>query len=140
MSPRFFRFDNSPLAGIIKKYWNYDQYPIKTSPENKEPRLLLFSIDLQNSATVTFDGYDKNGVRKKEYGDETVQYTIQYDNGISMDYLMASMSSHLKYKYPTLEARDGLNAADTRHFWDGVYLSNTPLRGSYRPTGTTGSK
>jgi predicted acylesterase/phospholipase RssA len=128
MAPGFFRFDNAPLAEIIKKYWDYDGDPIRTGPEDGQPRLLLTSIDLQNSSTVTFDSYEKNGTRTTRYGDDSVQYSIRYDRGIGMEHLMTSMSSHLKYKYPTLDAKDGLGVKDTRHFWDGVYLSNTPLR------------
>lgn len=135
--PLFFRFDNAPLARTIKKYWDFDN-SIKTSFENGEPRLLLVSVDLQNSTTPTFDSYETvpgSGIWKTEYGDDKGKYVIEYKEGIGMQHLMTSMSSHLKYKYPELEAtipaeinESGKDEKQIRHFWDGVYLSNTPLR------------
>jgi predicted acylesterase/phospholipase RssA len=56
-----------------------------------------------------------------------VLHTIEYD-GIGMQHLMTSMSSHLKYKYPSLQASTNGSGKQERQFWDGVYLSNTPLR------------
>lgn len=122
-SPFFFRFDNAPLAAAMEKYWDWRNSPIKTSLEAGQPRLLLVSVDLQDSSTATFDSYSK----KTEYGDDKVVHAIEYD-GIGMQHLMTSMSSHLKYKYPTLQASTNGNGKAERHFWDGVYLSNTPLR------------
>jgi NTE family protein len=94
---------------------------------------------LQNCATATFDSYKKekdvNGkpIHRTVYGEDKIKYTIDYPRGVGMEHLMTSMSSHLKYKYPKLSARSedsGSNNSqpETRHFWDGIYLSNTPLR------------
>lgn len=72
--------------------------------------------------------------RRTVYGDDrATKYVIDYPDGLEMKHLMTSMSSHLRFEYPALEARDsgssnGSGKAHTRHFWDGAYLSNTPLR------------
>jgi len=96
---------------------------------------------------VTFDSYEKeNGRCKTEYGDDTLKHVIEYD-GITIDHVAASMSTHLRYKYPKFRSREesfkeygaggqeiqGENVRSKieekdRYFWDGAYLSNTPLR------------
>jgi NTE family protein len=137
-----YRFDNEPLKRTIFKYWPPDAPPISTGEESESkqrPRLLLVSVDLQNCATATFDSYKKekdvNGklIHRTVYGEEKIKYTIDYPREVGMEHLMTSMSSHLKYKYPQLSARSedsGSNNSqpETRHFWGGIYLSNTPLR------------
>ncbi|AIC14361.1 patatin-like phospholipase family protein [Nitrososphaera viennensis] len=139
------RYGNAPLAMAIKKYWDYEKRPIKTSYDKNEPRLLFVSVDVKDAITATFDSYEKeNGVWKTEYAHETVggdgrrrdRHVIEYGQGLSIDHLLTSMSSHLRYRPPDLEATtitEEQNKADTlkketRYFWDGFYLSNTPLR------------
>lgn len=132
-SASLLRFDNSPLAKVIEEYWR-PLVSIATSRESGEPRLLFVSTDLESGSTVTFDSYerrDENGnkTRRTIFGEDKAKYIIDYPDGIEMKHLMTSMSSHLKYQYPTLVARDqGSGREMVRHFWDGVYLSNTPLR------------
>ncbi|MFL6486582.1 MAG: hypothetical protein ACJ71D_07745 [Nitrososphaera sp.] len=47
----------------------FAKFPISTSFENGEPRLLLVAIDLQEAAAVVFDSYEKEDeTRKSEYG------------------------------------------------------------------------
>ena len=42
---------------------------------------------------------------------------------------MTSMAFHLRHKYPKLEVKQaGETDSKPRPFWDGIYLSNTPLR------------
>jgi hypothetical protein len=148
----FTRFDNKPLERTIKKYWDYDKLPLRTYFEKNQPRLLLVSVDVQDCRTaVTFDSYEKeNGKCKTEYGDDTLKHVIEYD-GITIEHVCASMSTHLRYKYPKFNSReesidDGGDEEDEkgqvlgdkerrrkveekdRYFWDGAYLSNTPLR------------
>ena len=54
--PTFTRMDNTPLLRTIKKYWDYDKFPIKTCFKNHEPRLLLVSVDaLDATSPVAFD-------------------------------------------------------------------------------------
>lgn len=127
------RFDNSPLGKMIEeKYWPNN--PIATSYEQGEPRLLFVGVDLQNCTTATFDSYEKKDkqsgkkIRRTIYGEDKWRYVVDYPDGIEMKHLMTSMSSHLKYMYPALEAKDSNGRSHVRHFWDGVYLSNTPLR------------
>jgi NTE family protein len=140
-----YRFDNEPLKRTISKYWSPDAPPISTGEESEskqQTRLLLVSVDLQNCATATFDSYKKEKdvdgkpIHRTVYGEDKIKYTIDYPRGVGMEHLMTSMSSHLKYKYPELSARSEENGSNStnngqpepRHFWDGIYLSNTPLR------------
>jgi NTE family protein len=132
-SSMLLRFDNSPLARVIEEYWQ-PASSIATSREAGEPRLLFVSIDLESGSTVTFDSYEKkdehgNKTRRSVFGEDKTKYIIYYPDGIEMKHLMTSMSSHLKYEYPSLLARNEENGQQlVRHFWDGVYQSNTPLR------------
>ena len=145
----FTRFDNKPLERTIKKYWDYDKLPLRTYFEKNQPRLLLVSVDVQDCrSAVTFDSYEKeNGKCKTEYGDDALKHVIEYD-GITIEHVSASMSTHLRYKYPKFKAREeSIDDGDDeeegqrgqqkerlkveekdRYFWDGAYLSNTPLR------------
>ena len=127
----FTRFDNRPLARTIKKYWDYEKFPIKTRFEDFQPRLLLISVDmLDATSAVAFDSYPKeDDVCKTEYGDEDFKHVIEYSDGITMEHVMASMSTHLKHKYPQMKVRYNEDKREeTRLFWDGAYLSNTPLK------------
>lgn len=46
------------MKDILKKY--VDNFPIQTSFDNGEPRLLLVSVDVKDCTTaVTFDSYQK---------------------------------------------------------------------------------
>lgn len=130
------RYDNSPIIKAILKYWNKDidgkENPIRTNVG--QPRLLIVGVDVQDATTVTFDSYPKeNGHRMSVYGDEDkVKHEINYDEGIEMKHLLATMSSHLRYRLPELEVTttyaDGTIEKKSRPFMDGIYLSNTPLR------------
>jgi NTE family protein len=147
----FLRFDNTPLAKTIGNYWNYKNNPIKTSFEKGEPRLLLVSVDiLDATSAVTFDSYLCESVYpsgKYEDGNErNHQHVMKYSEGITIDHVIASMSPHPRYKYAKLEdvgqeqEEEEGDGKDTqklqeeekirkyRYFWDGAYLSNTPLR------------
>jgi NTE family protein len=54
----WFRYDNQPLRESIEKY---AKFPIATSSDNEEPRLLLVSVDVEEGETVTFDSYEYKG-------------------------------------------------------------------------------
>jgi NTE family protein len=54
----WFRYDNQPLRNSIEKY---AEFPIATSFDNQEPRLLLVSVDVEEGETVTFDSYEYKG-------------------------------------------------------------------------------
>jgi NTE family protein len=122
-SPAFWRFDNSPAASTLKSHWLRDGPFIKT--QEGEPRLLLVAVDVQDCATaVTFDSYPKKGGRRySEYGGDKGDHRIEYD-GIAIEHVIASMSTHQRYEFPGMKMEKG----EQRYFWDGAYLSNTPLR------------
>ncbi|MBD0360158.1 MAG: hypothetical protein ICV56_05540, partial [Nitrososphaeraceae archaeon] len=87
---------------------------------------------LDASSAVAFDSYYKeNDICRTEYGDEEFKHVIEYPNGITMDHVMASMSTHLKHRYPQMKVKyneDKEEEEQPRLFWDGAYLSNTPLK------------
>ena len=97
---------------------------------------MLTSVDVQEGATVTFDSYVKAAkTRKSEYWDKygQYQYVVNYDQGITSDFAMASGSVAINYDYariPTTVIETNSNNSQTleRYFWDGGVLSNTPLR------------
>ena len=132
------RYDTTPLTQSIGKYWNDEEYPIKTT--EGQPRLLLVAVDVQDATTVTFDSYEKKGNKLMSfYGDDESKekHVIHYNNGIKMEHLLTTMSSHLRYRFPELNVTTTIvdeNSAipedkgRPRPFLDGIYLSNTPLR------------
>lgn len=73
---------------------------------------------------ITFDSCGKlnNGGKiyewKTEYG-HSAKHTIRYDNGVTLDHVMASATIPITYDYQEINGR---------RFWDGGVLSNTPLR------------
>lgn len=138
------RYDNNPLTKTIQYYWDDKINPIKTNEE--EPRLLLVAIDMQDATTVTFDSYGKKGNQMMSiYGDDerNEKHIIYYNDGIKIEHLLTTMSSHLRYKFPQLNVTTttldennfisedkggGGGGGQPRPFMDGFYLSNTPLR------------
>jgi NTE family protein len=131
------KYDNTALTKTIKKYWDYDSHPIKTM--DPEPRLLLIAVDIQDATTITFDSYPKrDGQMVSVYGDDdnTIKHAVRYDNGIGIEHLLTTMSSHVRLNFPTLNAITGevddkqipQGELILRPYMDGFYLSNTPLR------------
>jgi predicted acylesterase/phospholipase RssA len=142
--PQFTRFDNRPLVNIIeRRYWDSKHYPIATDYLKGEPRLLLVSVDiLDATSAVTFDSYlrksqyTKGEIDKEENGEDDSSYIdnqkqqerqrlIDYPDGITMEHVRASMSPYTVIDYPKFE---DIQNQETRYFWDGAFLSNTPLR------------
>ena len=130
-----YRVGNEPLIRTIKKYWYPNAPPIKTSFDSNQPRLLLVSVDIQNGTSCTFDSYEKgndedgDAICRTVYGEDKTKYTVEYPEGIGMKHLDTSMAFHLRHKYPELEVKKAGEAnSNPRPFWDGIYLSNTPLR------------
>jgi NTE family protein len=112
-------YDNQPLRNSIEKF---AKFPIATSYEKGEPRLLVISVDAAEGTTVTFDSYEKEqGRRETEYGDSVLgkPVIIKYNEGIGIKHLMASSTLPEVYTYEEIEGR---------RFWDGGVLSNTPIR------------
>ena len=57
--------------------------------------------------------------------DSTSKHKIEYPLGINIEHVTASMSPHLKYKYPKFIDEGKINKEHIyRYFWDGAYLSN----------------
>jgi NTE family protein len=142
--PPFIRYDNRPLVNFIEKnYWDSKSYPISTDYLKGEPRLLLVAVDiLDATSAVTFDSYlcntqyPKGEIDERENKEVDSSYRadqkqqeqqrqIKYSDGITMEHVRASMSPHTVIDYPKFE--DTQNQ-ETRYFWDGAFLSNTPLR------------
>ena len=98
----WFRHSNNPLEESITKY---AKFPILTNRKNKQPRLLVFSVDVAEGVTVTFDSYPKaDGSRKSEYGkylEEKGKFEniINYNDGINIKHVMASGTLPEFYKY-----------------------------------------
>ena len=142
----WYLYDSKPLEDLlIRKYLT--EFPLKTSLG--QPRLLLVSVDIEESTAVTFDSYEKNGgVRKTEYGDyekdfsrngqakKGFEHIIAYNDGLSIEHVLASSAVPIFYEYKRIEGEplpetasgNGENKPDPRYFWDGILLSNTPLR------------
>ena len=150
-------YSNEPLKRSLEKF---AKFPIATSYQNNEPRLLLVSVDVQEGSTVVFDSYEKeDGGRKTEYGrygpeyarrpneDGGYEYVISHNDGIEVDFVLASGSVPVNYEYTKLQVEDtnGTNlikseidkqkadansstAKKVRYFWDGGIIANTPLR------------
>jgi NTE family protein len=112
-------YDNKPLRKSIEKF---AKFPIATSFDKGEPRLLVVSVDATEGTTVTFDSYESDqGKRETEYGVSHLGKSIimQYNEGISINYLIASSSIPEVYAYEEINGRK---------FWDGGVLSNTPIK------------
>jgi predicted acylesterase/phospholipase RssA len=112
-------YDNQPLRKSIEKF---AKFPIATSFDKGEPRLLVISVDAAEGTTVTFDSYEnEQGRRETEYGDSLLGESIitKYPEGIDIKHLMASSTLPEVYAYEDI---------DGRKFWDGGLLSNTPIR------------
>ena len=105
----WYRFSNEPLKRSLEKF---AKFPIATSHQDNQPRLLLVSVDVADGAPVTFDSYPKeDGSRKTEYGKYMKQdgreigfeHVIKYDEGITSDHVMASGSYPVNFDYASLE-------------------------------------
>jgi NTE family protein len=145
----WYLYSNGPLKESLE---NFTKFPIVTSYNLNQPRLLLVSVDVQEGAVVTFDSYPKDEQstrRESGYGEFVIpenndpkkghyKYTIRYPKGISSDYAMASGSVPINYIYTKIDEVNKLKTIDNsgnatfdkvpRYFWDGGILSNTPLR------------
>jgi predicted acylesterase/phospholipase RssA/vacuolar-type H+-ATPase subunit H len=108
-------YDNRPLKESLEKF---AKFPISTSFEKGEPRLLLVAVDVQEATPVVFDSYEKeDGTRKSEYGrygriksdgssknqdNEAFEHVLRYEDGISADFVIASCSVPVNYDYTRL--------------------------------------
>ena len=153
----WYLYSNKPLKRSLEKF---AKFPIATSYQNNEPRLLLVSVDVQEGSTVVFDSYEKeDGTRKTEYGHygpefargsndhEGYEHVISHNDGIEVDFVLASGSVPVNYDYTKLGVEDfidrhgikgekekqkedgnSLITKKVRYFWDGGIIANTPLK------------
>jgi len=123
-------YSNQPLKDSLARF---AQFPIATDYNNNQPRLLLVSVDVLNSSAVTFDSYVKeNGIRISEYGEyyslasnddnkKTTtnkgyyKYAISYNEGILLDYTIASGSVPIGYDYTKLDVEERLSPRIPQH-------------------------
>ena len=119
-SNTWYVYDNKPLKASLERF---AKFPISTSFENDEPRLLLVAVDVQEATAVVFDSYEKeDGTRKSEYGkygrmksdgsaiasenNEGFEHVIRYNNGITADFVLASCSVPVNYDYTRLNVEN----------------------------------
>jgi len=149
-SNTWYIYDNRPLKESLEKF---AKFPIATSFENNEPRLLLVAVDVQELTPVVFDSYEKeDGTRKSEYGrygrvkfsrsekdrnTEGFEHVIRYDDGIKADFVLASCSVPVNYDYTKLNVENrvlvGVGQGDNADTGDNIGPSspsngNTSLR------------
>jgi NTE family protein len=111
----WFVHDSSPLQNTIERYSkdenNKEKLTIATSWSNREPRLLLISVDVAEGKTVAFDSYHTKA--------EDPENSLYEGDGITIDHVMASGTIPLFYEFREIGGRK---------FSDGGILSNTPFR------------
>ena len=145
-SNTWYIYDNRPLKESLEKF---AKFPISTSFENGEPRLLLVAVDVQELTPVVFDSYEKeDGTRKSEYGRygrvksdrsekdqeniEGFEHVIRYDDGIKSDFVLASCSVPINYDYTRLNV-------ETRVLTGGGQSDNENTGGNNRPSSSSSS-
>src|SRR5215216_1928578 len=133
-------YDNNPLKESLEKF---AKFPISTSFENGEPRLLLVAVDVQEATPVVFDSYEKeDGTRKSEYGrygkikfdgsaknqdnNEGFEHVIRYEDGIKSDFVLASSSIPVNYDYTRLNVETRTLAVEEQGNDIGKVDSNRP--------------
>jgi NTE family protein len=145
----WWKYDYTPLRNYLSKFVDF---PIKTSLERGQPRLILTSVDIEDfTSPVVFDSYEKlhraPTIQKKamesekgkmndnndggsggkwysEYGSPESRHIVFYD-GIGPDQVLASALGKYAIDHPHIQ---DTNTGTIRQLWDGGYLSNTPLR------------
>jgi predicted acylesterase/phospholipase RssA len=140
-------YSNQPLKDSLERY---AKFPISTSSDLKQPRLLLVSVDVLEGAVVPLISYPKvGGARKSEYGDYIelkekgsddgkwqYQFEIPYQDGITSEHAIASGWVAINYDYSklmtnklTLDNQGNKKIESVKRcFWDGGIASNTPIK------------
>jgi predicted acylesterase/phospholipase RssA len=125
-------FDNHPALpnsiwiryekDLLRKGIEDFNFPISTSYEEGEPRLLVVSTNVKDGSTVTFDSY----ATKSEAGDYRSsasagysKHTSRHSGDVQLAHVMASSSIPLFYDFEKIDGEE---------YCDGGVLSNTPLR------------
>ena len=142
-SNTWYIYDNKPLKESLEKF---ARFPISTSFENGEPRLLLVAVDVQEATPVVFDSYEKeDGTRKSEYGrygkmkpdgsaknpeNETYEHVIRYEEGIKSDFVLASSSVPVNYDYTRLNVETRTLAVEGQNENAAMEEKNRPSSNS----------
>jgi NTE family protein len=130
----WYRFSNNPLKKSLEKFANF---PIATTHEKNEPRLILVAVDIADGIPVTFDSYPtEDGSRKTEYGKYVVkendeigfEHVVKYDEGITADQVIASGSLPVIFDYANLEVESLLHDDITRGTHDVTEKEKSGLR------------
>jgi len=132
-------YDNKPLKESLEKFANF---PISTSFDKDEPRLLLVAVDVQEATPVVFDSYEQeDGTRKSEYGrygriksdgsakipeNEGFEHVIRYEDGIKSDFVLASCSIPVNYDYTRLNVETRTLAMEGQGDSTGMEDNNRP--------------
>jgi NTE family protein len=105
----WYRYSNEPLKQSLERF---AKFPIATTKEGDQPRLLLVAVDVADGTPVTFDSYPKeDGTRKTEYGkflrhkgkEIGFEHVVQYDKGITSDHVIASGSFPVNFDFAKIE-------------------------------------
>ena len=124
----WYRYSNEPLKKSLERFV---KFPIATSEEADQPRLLLVAVDVAEGIPVTFDSHATgDGSRKSEYGqflkkdekDPLFKYTIRYDEGITADHVIASGSFPVNFEYRKILVEN--NYTDTTSSPDEILVRN----------------
>jgi NTE family protein len=145
----WYRFSNEPLRKSLERF---AKFPIATAFEENQPRLILVSVDVADGVPVTFDSYAKeDGSRKTEYGRYVKQdgkeigfeRVIRYNNGITLDQVMASGCYPVNFDYTLLEvesyyhhdpnSNNNNNLATRRNTQDGHSIDSTGTSSHHSP-------
>jgi len=149
MYNNWYRYSNQHLKQSLERF---AKFPIATSYDDDQPRLILTAVDVMDGKPVVFDSYAKaDGTRKTEYGryimnedtnhndnesdDGTgigFEHIIRYPEGITSDHVIASAAVPVSFDYVQLEVESYNSKTknyeqNTRYYWDGGLLANTPL-------------
>ena len=91
------------------------RFPISTSYEDDQPRLILTAVDVAEGLPVTFDNDPKeDGHKNTGYGrfishdgkDIGFEHVIRDDDGITSDQVMASGSLPINFDYTKIEVEN----------------------------------
>jgi NTE family protein len=105
----WYRYSNEPLKRSLERF---AKFPIATTKEGDQPRLLLVAVDVADGIPVTFDSYPKeDGTRKTEYGkflrhkgkEIGFEHVVQYDKGITSDHVIASGSFPVNFDFAKID-------------------------------------
>lgn len=112
------RYDKDLLRKSIENF----NFPISTSYEKGEPRLLVVSTNVKDGSTVTFDSYaskSQAGNYRSSTSAAYSKHTARRSGGVQLAHIMASSSIPLFYDFEKIDGQE---------YCDGGVLSNTPLR------------